>query len=145
MNPRGRWRRRRNLRRVPTTELDRRCFGPKTTRFPYRIRCMSPFLSVFFLKSEPCVHRPARKVVRQKKEQTDRQTEKSGQLSSSAGTRFWSAKCQIPVAKPLKSSPQNEQPISLKEVLHRGANKPCDLQGKIGWFWSRVDIEALLF
>ena len=24
MNPRGRWRRRRNLRRVPTTDLDRR-------------------------------------------------------------------------------------------------------------------------
>ena len=29
-------------------------------------------------------------------------------------TRFWSAKRQIPVAKPLKSGPQNEQRISLK-------------------------------
>ena len=46
---------------------------------------------------------------------TDKLTDKSGQISSSAGTRFWTAKCQIPVAKPLKSSPQNEQPISLKK------------------------------
>ena len=42
--------------------------GPKRDRFPYRNRCKSPFLSDFFLKSEPYVHRPARKVVRQKKE-----------------------------------------------------------------------------
>ena len=89
--------------------------GPKRDRFPYRIRCKSPLLSVFFLKSEPYVHRPARKVVRQKKRTSDKRTDKSGQISSSAGTRFWTAKCQIPVAKPLKSSPQNEQPISLKK------------------------------
>ena len=89
--------------------------GPKRDRFPYRNRCKSPFLSDFFLKSEPYVHRPARKVVRQKKRTSDKRTDKSGQISSSAGTRFWTAKCQIPVAKPLKSSPQNEQPISLKK------------------------------
>ena len=87
---------------------------PETVRFPYRNRCKSPFLSDFFLKSEPYVHRPARKVVRQKK-RTNPLTDKSDQISSSAGTRFWTAKCQIPVAKPLKSSPQNEQPISLKK------------------------------
>ena len=48
-------------------------------------------------------------------QQTNKQTEKIWPISSSAGTRFWAAKCQIPVAKPLKSSPQNEQPISLKK------------------------------
>ena len=30
------------------------------------------------------------------------------------GTRFWTAKCQIPVAKPLKRCPHIEQRISLK-------------------------------
>ena len=83
--------------------------------FPYRIRCKYQFLSVFFLKSEPYVHRPARKVVRQKKRTSRLITDISGPISASAGTRFWTAKCQIPVAKPLKSSPQNEQPISLKK------------------------------
>ena len=40
--------------------------GLKRDRFPYRNRFKSPFLSDFFLKSEPYVHRPARKVVREK-------------------------------------------------------------------------------
>ena len=89
--------------------------GPKTGPSRRLMRCGTPFLSVIFLKSEPYVHRPARKVVRQKKRTSRKLTDKSGQISISTGTRFWSAKCQIPVTKPLKSSPQNEQPISLKK------------------------------
>ena len=85
----------------------------KMDGFPYRIRCKSPFLSDFFLKSEPYVHRPARKVVQQKKN-TNKDTKKIWPISSSAGTRFWTVKCQIPVANPLNSCPQNEQRISLK-------------------------------
>ena len=88
--------------------------GPKRDSFPYRNRCKSPFLSDFFLKSEPYVHRPARKVVRQKKRTSDRQTKVFWPISSSAGTRFWTVKCQIPVANPLKSCPQNDRRISLK-------------------------------
>ena len=72
MNPRGRWRRRRNLRRVPTTELDRRCEDRKEIASPTESGASPRFLSVFFLKSEPYVHRPARKVVRQKKRTSDR-------------------------------------------------------------------------
>ena len=89
--------------------------GPENGSSRRRMPGGTPFSSVFFLKSEPYVHRPARKVVRQKKRTSSKQEDKSGLISSSAGTRFWSAKCQIPVAKPLKSSPQNEQPISLKK------------------------------
>ena len=33
----------------------------------------------------------------------------------------------------------------LKEVLHRVAIKPCDLQRKIAWFCSRDDIGSILF
>ena len=87
MNPRGRWRRRRNLRRVPTTELDRRCEDRKIYRFPYRNRCKSPFLSDFFLKSEPYVHRRARKVLRQKKN-TNTHQGKSGRSRARPGPRF---------------------------------------------------------
>ena len=89
--------------------------APKSGPSRRLMRCGTPFLSVIFLKSEPYVHRPAPKVVRQKKRTSDRQEDRSDQISSSAGTVFWTAKCQIPVAKPLKSSPQNEQPISLKK------------------------------
>ena len=85
----------------------------KMDGFPYRNRCKSPFLSDFFLKSEPYVHRPARKVDQEKK-RTDPDTEKIWPISRSAGTRFWTAKCQIPVAEPLKSGPQNDPRISLK-------------------------------
>ena len=49
-----------------------------------------------------------------KKGQTNRQTQVFGPISSSAGTVFWTAKCQIPVAKPLKSGPQNKRRISLR-------------------------------
>ena len=82
--------------------------------FPYRIWCKSPFLSDFFLKSEPYVHRPARKGGRQKKRTNKKETTKIWPISSSAGTMFWTTKCQIPVAKPLKSGSRNERRISLK-------------------------------
>ena len=35
-------------------------------------------------------------------------------MAMRTGTRFWTARCQIPVVKPFKSDPQNEQRISLK-------------------------------
>ena len=85
--------------------------------FPYRNRCKSPFLSVFFLKSGPYVHRPARKRGCQKKRTDRQQTKVFWPISSSAGTRFWTAKCPIPLAKPLKSGSQNGSRISLKTLL----------------------------
>ena len=48
------------------------------------------------------------------KKRTDKDQDKSGPIPMRDVTRFWSAKRQIPVAKPLKSGPQNEQRISLK-------------------------------
>ena len=35
--------------------------------------------------------------------------------------------------------------FSFKEVLHRRAIKPSDLQRKITWFCSRADLESILF
>ena len=45
--------------------------GPENGSSRRRMPGGTPFLSDFFLKSEPYVHRPARKVVREKKTQTD--------------------------------------------------------------------------
>ena len=59
MNPRGRWRRRRNLRRVPTTSASRRptlltalqissASGPCFGHLPFRIPCKTQFLEAHF-------------------------------------------------------------------------------------------------
>ena len=48
--PRGRWRRRRNLRRVPTTELDRRCEDRKEIASPTEIGSSPRFWASFFWK-----------------------------------------------------------------------------------------------
>ena len=59
MNPRGRWRRRRNFRRVPTTSASRRptlltelqtpsSSGPDFGHLPFRIPCKTPFLDTLF-------------------------------------------------------------------------------------------------
>ena len=59
MNPRGRWRRRRNLRRVPTTSASRRPIlltelqtpsssGPCFGHLPFRIPCKTLFLDHLF-------------------------------------------------------------------------------------------------
>ena len=114
MNPRGWWRRRRNLRRVPTTsDNPDRGGAKKTVRLGVVCRPGSPFLSVFFLKSQMNSSQKSSKKGLTKKK--DKQTsEKIWSDLDADGTRFWTAKCQIPVAKPLKSGPQNEQRISLK-------------------------------
>ena len=91
-----------------------RCeIGTGMDSLPSSIRCKTPFLIDFFLKSEPYVHRPAPKVVREKK-RTDPITDIFGSDAMRTGTRFCTAKCQIPVGKPFQSGPQNEQRISLK-------------------------------
>ena len=54
---------------------------------PFSIPGKTVFLSVFFLKSEPYVHRPARKVVRQKK-RTDKKQGKSGRSRARPGPGF---------------------------------------------------------
>ena len=51
------------------------------------IRCGTPFFERFFLKTEPYVHRPARKRGWQKKEQTHRHT-KSGRSRARPGPCF---------------------------------------------------------
>ena len=45
------------------------------------------------------------------------QTQVFWPISSLAGSRFWTAKCPIPLAKPLKSGSQNGSRISLKTLL----------------------------
>ena len=114
MNPRGRWRRRRNLRRVPTTSDQPDQDGTRKRTISASHTMQDPIFERLFLKSEPYVHRPARKVDQEKK-RTDRQESKVFRpISSSAGIRFWTAKCQIPVANPLKSGSQNDPRMSPK-------------------------------
>ena len=113
MNPRGRWRRRRNLRRVPTTsdQPDRGGARKRSISASHTVR--DPVFGAIF--SENRAVRPptcSKKGLTKKK---NRQTSDiSGPIPMRDVTRFWSAKRQIPVAKPLKSGPQNEQRISLK-------------------------------
>ena len=83
--------------------------GPKTVRFPYRIRCKSPFFEWFLCNMPKNIASTCSKKARTKKKnirQTDKQTDDSGLISSSARTVFWTAKSQIPVAKPLKAVPK---------------------------------------
>ena len=113
MNPRGRWRRRRNLRRVPTTsdQPDRSGARKRSISASHTVR--DPVFGAIFsenraVRSSTCSKK------RLTKKNNKHLTDEIWPISSSAGTVFWTAKCQIPVAKPLKSCPQNELRISLK-------------------------------
>ena len=61
--------------------------GPENGSSRRRMPGGTPFLSDFFLKSEPYVHRPARKVVRQKK-RTNTEQGKSGRSRARPGPGF---------------------------------------------------------
>ena len=82
-NPRRGARRSRYLKRVQRPRQGGTENGPSRRRMPGG----TPFSSDFFLKSEPYVHRPARKVVRQKKRTDIRQTI-SGPMRCGPGPGF---------------------------------------------------------
>ena len=90
--------------------------GPKRDRFPYRNRCKSPFLSDFFLKSEPDVHRPARKVVRQKK-RTDLQQRISGPMRCEPGPGFGQLNVRYQSQNPSKVGPKTSSGSLLRTRL----------------------------
>ena len=77
--PRGRWRHRRNLRRVPTTDLGRRWEGRKQLASPTEFGA-SPLVCFFSENREPYIHRPAQKVDQEKK-RTDKNQRKSGPIA----------------------------------------------------------------
>ena len=89
---------------------------PVRNRVTFGVVCRpgSPFLSVFFLKSQMNSSQKSSKkgLTKKKNRQTDKQTEEIRPIWSSTRTVFWTAKCQILVAKPLKRCPENEQRIS---------------------------------
>ena len=89
MNPRGRWRRRRNLRRVPTTDLDRR-WRTENSPLPLHNSVQVPvFLVIFMQYTEKYRIDLLEKGADKKKGQTDRQTsEKIWPISMRARTVF---------------------------------------------------------
>ena len=116
MNPRGRWRRSRNLRRVPTTEEAGVGEGSKISPVRRSLPSQSPLLEVFFLDiafkiaSDRLKKSPPKK----KHRQTDsKQTDRSEPISRSAGSRFQTLKTLLPLGEALKRGSRIKLPDSL--------------------------------
>ena len=94
--------------------LDGRCgSGPENGPSRRRMPPWIPFFECLF--SEIANEFFTKIIEKGADKKKNRQTsEEIWSISSSARTAFWTAKCQILVAKPLKRCPENEQRISLK-------------------------------
>ena len=85
-------------------------------RFPYRIRCKSPFFECSFHEItiefllELVLKAVCKKWNNQAGKHTDRQmyTDRIQPILSSSGDGFWTVKTQIPVANASKTCPQND-------------------------------------
>ena len=119
MNPRGRWRRSRNLRRVPTTEEAGVGEGSKICPVRRSLPSQSPLLEVFFLDIAFKIASDRLKKSLQKK-RTDRQTNRQTDLSRSRGrldpVSRHLKRCYRS-AKPSKEGPESSSQIPLTSRL----------------------------
>ena len=116
MNPRGRWRRSRNLRRVPTTEEAGVGEGSKFSPLRRRHCSKSPLLEVIFLDIAFIIASGRLKKVPTKKKTDTRQTD----LSRSRGRLdpvFRHRKRSDRSKKPSKSGPESRTQIPLTSRL----------------------------
>ena len=119
MNPRGRWRRSRNLRRVPTTEEAEVGERAQIMSLRCSLRSKTPLLDVFFLDiAFKIVSGRLENAPRKKKHRhTHTQTDKIEPISRSAGSRFQTLETLLPLGEALKRGSRIKLQIPLTSRL----------------------------